>query len=92
MEHNVGGASERQLPPLRAKADAQITTLFIEPSTSIDGNPQRSLAADARLTDGTNVTILVTRNMRERWMLLDQCRDRLHLAGIAGVVAAFLMS
>jgi len=45
-----------------------------------------------RLLDGAVATIIVARNMSYGLLLLDHYRDRLKLAGLAGVLLAFLIS
>ncbi|SAK44942.1 heavy metal sensor histidine kinase [Caballeronia ptereochthonis] len=56
------------------------------------GVPVRGVATDALLRDGTRVTLIIARNMTDRWVLLDYYRDRLYWTGLAGVLLAFLMS
>jgi two-component system heavy metal sensor histidine kinase CusS len=56
------------------------------------GVPVRGLATTAALTDGTPVTIVIARDMTDRWLLLDRYRERLYAFGFAGMLLAFLMS
>ncbi|MGI4857065.1 MAG: heavy metal sensor histidine kinase [Janthinobacterium lividum] len=51
----------------------------------------RSVATEATLHDGTRITLLIARDMSDRHKLLDTYRDRLKLAGVAGVLLAFLI-
>ena len=93
LEHNTPSTAGSVAPPAkRAAASQQITEALIADSVSADGLPIRSVAADAVLQDGAVVTIIVARNMHDRWLLLDHYRDRLRVAGIAGMLIAFLMS
>jgi two-component system heavy metal sensor histidine kinase CusS len=90
VAHNV--ASE---PPVLAQhigASQRITEGDIGEWHDPRGVPVRGLAADAVLRDGTPVTIVVARDMTDRWRLLDRYRERLYGAGFAGMLLAFLMS
>ncbi|WP_420992528.1 heavy metal sensor histidine kinase [Cupriavidus sp. 30B13] len=93
--HNAAmapGADAR--PPsfaARVPAAGRITASAIEEWRSAQGDPMRGLMADAMLGDGSVITVLVARDMRDRWALLDHYRDRLYLAGAAGAALAFLM-
>lgn len=90
VQHNVDAALAQVALPSRAvPAGAQITAQAIVDMHEADGDPLRVLAADTRLMDGTLATIVVVRDMRDRWMLLDRYRDRLHLAGAIGVLLTF---
>jgi two-component system heavy metal sensor histidine kinase CusS len=81
------------LPPLtRIPAAARITDVDIGNWTGRNGAPIRGILADARLHDGDTATVLIARNMSDRWRLLDRYRDKLHLAGAAGVILAMLLS
>ncbi|MFM0075241.1 heavy metal sensor histidine kinase [Paraburkholderia sediminicola] len=81
------------LPPLtRIPAAARITDVDIGNWTGRNGAPIRGILADARLHDGDTATVLIARNMSDRWRLLDRYRDKLNLAGAAGVILAMLLS
>lgn len=81
------------LPPLtRIAAAARITEVDIGIWTGRNGAPIRGILADARLRDGDTATVLIARNMNDRWRLLDRYRDKLNLAGAAGVILAVLLS
>jgi two-component system heavy metal sensor histidine kinase CusS len=81
------------LPPLtRIPASARITDTDIGAWTGHNGAPIRGILADARLHDGDTATVLIARNMSDRWRLLDRYRDKLNLAGAAGVILAMLLS
>lgn len=81
------------LPPLtRIAAAARITEMDIGIWTGRNGAPIRGILADARLRDGDTATVLIARNMNDRWRLLDRYRDKLNLAGAAGVILAVLLS
>ena len=81
------------LPPLtRIAATARITDVDIGNWTGRNGAPIRGILADARLHNGDTATVLIARNMSDRWRLLDRYRDKLNLAGAAGVILAMLLS
>jgi two-component system heavy metal sensor histidine kinase CusS len=81
------------LPPLtRIPAAARITDADIGAWTGRNGVPIRGILADARLRDGDTATVLIARNMNDRWRLLDRYRDKLEIAGAAGVILAMLLS
>jgi two-component system heavy metal sensor histidine kinase CusS len=93
LEHNRVQAADRLTwPPQAVGASRQITTTSIVERSATDDMPFRRIAALSRLGDESYVTVIVTRNMHDRWLLLDQYRDRLRFAGSAGVLLAFLMS
>ncbi len=80
------------LPPLtRIPASARITETDIGAWTGRNGAPIRGILADARLHDGDTATVLIARNMSDRWRLLDRYRDKLNIAGAAGVILAMLL-
>ncbi|MGF6606673.1 two-component system heavy metal sensor histidine kinase CusS [Paraburkholderia sp. WSM4175] len=103
VEHNIAGtfavpnaatgaATLAALPPLaRVAASARITEADIGEWTGRNGAPIHGILTDARLRDGETASVLVARNMSDRWLLLDRYRDRLHLAGVAGVMLAMLL-
>ncbi|MGF6855923.1 heavy metal sensor histidine kinase [Paraburkholderia sp. CI3] len=81
------------LPPLtRIPATARITDVDIGNWTGRNGAPIRGILTDARLHNGDTATVLIARNMSDRWRLLDRYRDKLNLAGAAGVILAMLLS
>jgi two-component system heavy metal sensor histidine kinase CusS len=81
------------LPPLtRIPAAARITDADIGAWTGRNGVPIRGILADARLRNGDTATVLIARNMNDRWRLLDRYRDKLEIAGAAGVILAMLLS
>jgi two-component system heavy metal sensor histidine kinase CusS len=91
----VGGgvATLHALPPLtRVGAADRITGQDLGTWTGRGGAPVRGILTDVRLRDGELITVLVARNMSDRWLLLDRYRDQLHIAGVAGVVLAILLS
>jgi two-component system heavy metal sensor histidine kinase CusS len=90
LEHNLDADIARlPLPTERVPAMDKITPNAIAAFTANNGDPLRSLAADAQLKDGSIATVVITRNMRDRWLLLDHYRDRLWMVGIAGVLLTF---
>ncbi|MBC8728779.1 heavy metal sensor histidine kinase [Paraburkholderia sp. UCT2] len=103
VEHNIaetfavpnaasGAATLAALPPLARVADsARITEADIGEWTGRNGAPIRGILTDARLRDGETASVLVARNMSDRWLLLDRYRDKLHMAGVAGVILAMLL-
>lgn len=103
LEHNIAGvfaapeaasgaATMAALPPLsRVAATVRITESDIGDWTGRDGAPIRGVLTDARLRDGDTASLLVARNMSDRWLLLDRYRDKLHIAGVAGVLLAVLL-
>ncbi|MFP3566865.1 heavy metal sensor histidine kinase [Paraburkholderia sp. SIMBA_030] len=87
-----GVATTAALPPLtRIPASARITETAIADWSGRDGAPIRGILTDARLRDGEVASVLVARNMSDRWLMLDRYRDKLHLAGTAGVILAMLL-
>ncbi|HEY2024533.1 heavy metal sensor histidine kinase [Paraburkholderia sp.] len=87
-----GAASVAGLPPLaRVAATARITEADIGDWHGRAGAPIRGIFTDARLRNGDTASVLVARNMSDRWLLLDRYRDTLHLAGVAGVLLAMLL-
>ncbi|CAB3787962.1 Sensor protein CzcS [Paraburkholderia ultramafica] len=87
-----GAASLTALPPLtRVAATARITEADIGDWRGRDGAPIRGILTDARLRNGDTASVLVARNMSDHWLLLDRYRDKLHMAGVAGVLLAMLL-
>lgn len=96
VEHNTAGIADaafpeaalaRRLPPAQ-----RITEGDVVEWRNARGVPVRGLATDAALADGTPVTIVIARDMTDRWRLLDHYRERLYGFGLAGMLLAFLMS
>jgi two-component system heavy metal sensor histidine kinase CusS len=96
FEHNTAGIADPAVPsPTLASplgASQRIAQTDIEEWHNARGVPVRGLAADAVLGDGTPVTLVIARDMTDRWRLLDYYRERLYGAGLAGMLLAFLMS
>jgi two-component system heavy metal sensor histidine kinase CusS len=94
--HNAGtfasSASAALAWTKRVDAAARITDTAIAEWQGDMRVPVRALAADAALRDGSVVTIVITRDMTDRWRLLDHYRERLYGAGFGGMLLAFLMS
>ncbi|MFM0740435.1 heavy metal sensor histidine kinase [Paraburkholderia xenovorans] len=89
----AGVAALSELPRLgRVPEAARITETAIGEWTGRNGAPIRGILADVRLRDGTTASVLIARNMSDRWRLLDRYRDELNLAGAAGVLLAILLS
>ncbi|RDK03256.1 heavy metal sensor histidine kinase [Paraburkholderia lacunae] len=88
-----GVATTAALPRLtRIPASARITEADIADWSGRNGAPIRGILADASLRDGEVASLLVARNMSDRWLLLDRYRDKLQIAGAAGVLLAMLLS
>ncbi|MFC0401891.1 heavy metal sensor histidine kinase [Paraburkholderia rhizosphaerae] len=96
LSHNIDGGATSMIEPLvatqRVPQSARITETAIAEARRDSRVPVRGLAADASLADGSTVTIVIARDMSDRWLLLDHYRDRLYGAGFAGMLLAFLMS
>jgi len=95
FQHNAGMTPT--VPAGSPAASARIPTwVRITPAAivqwrSAHDDPMRGILADMTLGDGSVITVLVARNMRDRWKLLNTYRERLYLAGAAGTLLAFLM-
>lgn len=93
IEHNAASMVEPAAPLTQLIAATQrITEDRIVEWRTPDGTPVRGIAIDSMLRDGSHVTVIVARNMSDRWLLLDRYRERLYGAGFAGMALAFLMS
>jgi two-component system heavy metal sensor histidine kinase CusS len=94
VEHNNAAGMIDAAVPLsgRAGATERITENHLVEWHTPGGAPVKGVATDAALRDGTLATVIVARNMSDRWLLLDHYRDRLYAAGFAGMLLAFLMS
>jgi two-component system heavy metal sensor histidine kinase CusS len=96
LSHNTEGGATSAVEPLvatqRISPSARITESAIVEAQRGSRLPVRGLAADASLADGSAVTIVIARDMTDRWLLLDRYRDRLYGAGFGGMLLAFLMS
>jgi two-component system heavy metal sensor histidine kinase CusS len=76
---------------IRVPIDARITEQSIT-EWRISGNRAlRGIASDLRLRDGSTVTAIVSRDMADRWLLLDRYRDRLYAFGLGGMLLAFAL-
>jgi two-component system heavy metal sensor histidine kinase CusS len=94
LEHNaesLAGASPLPVGMVRVPYDARITEQSISEWRISGSRPVRGLASDLRLRDGTIVTAIVSRDMDDRWLLLDQYRDRLYAFGFGGMLLAFVL-
>jgi two-component system heavy metal sensor histidine kinase CusS len=96
LAHNTEGIADPGTPsPALARATGaaqRIEQDDIAEWHTARGVPVRGVATEALLRDGTPVTLIIARNMTDRWVLLDHYRDRLYWVGFAGVLLAFLMS
>lgn len=96
VEHNTEGIADASFPQAalarRLASVQRITERDVVEWNNARGVPVRGLATDAALTDGTPVTIVIARDMTDRWLLLDRYRERLYAFGFAGMLLAFLMS
>jgi two-component system heavy metal sensor histidine kinase CusS len=93
IEHNAASSAEpaAALAQLIA-AKQRITEDRIVEWRTPEGTPVRGIATDTELRDGSHATVIVARDMSDRWLLLDRYRDRLYVAGFVGMALAFLMS
>lgn len=100
IEHNAVetfaapiGTSTAALPPLtRVESTARITDADIGEWSGRNHAPIRGILTDVRLHDGEVASVLVARNMSDRWRLLARYRDHLQLAGAVGVLLAILLA
>jgi two-component system, OmpR family, heavy metal sensor histidine kinase CusS len=96
VEHNTQGIADAAFPDValtrRLGATQRITEQDVVEWYNVRGTPVRGLATDATLGDGTSVTLVIARDMTDRWRLLDHYRERLYAFGLAGMLVAFLMS
>jgi len=95
-EHNTAGIADAAFPQpalaRRLASEQRITERDVVEWHNARGVPVRGLATEAALTGGTPVTIVIARDMTDRWRLLDRYRERLYGFGFAGMLLAFLMS
>lgn len=96
IDHNTERVSDEVFPSLplasRVAASQRITEANVLEWRNTRDVPVRGLAAEAKLADGTLVTVVIARDMTDRWRVLDHYRERLYVYGFAGMVLAFLMS
>jgi len=96
LEHNTESVADPDASSAallrRVGATGRITEAAVAEWHTAQGVPMRGVATDATLRDGTTVTVIVERNMTDRWRLLDHYRERLYVVGFAGMLLAFLMS
>jgi two-component system heavy metal sensor histidine kinase CusS len=71
---------------------ARITEDDIAAWRNKTGAPIRGVATDVTLRDGEMVSILIARNLSDRYELLDQYRDQLKIYGIIGVLLTTVLS
>lgn len=76
----------------RVPATERITQDAIVEWKNRTGAPIRGVATDARLRGGEMVSILIARNMSDRYELLDHYRDTLKIYGIIGVLLTTVLS
>jgi two-component system heavy metal sensor histidine kinase CusS len=76
----------------RVPATERITQDAIVEWKNRTGAPIRGVATDVKLRDGEMVSILIARNMSDRYALLDHYRDTLKLYGIIGVLLTTVLS
>ncbi|SEI68170.1 heavy metal sensor histidine kinase [Paraburkholderia diazotrophica] len=76
----------------RVPETARITEASIAGWTNRTGSPIRGIATDAKLRDGEMVSILIARNMSDRYALLDHYRDTLKICGTIGVILTTMLS
>jgi len=76
----------------RVPETARITEAAIAEWKNKTGAPIRGVATDAKLRNGELVSILIARNMSDRYELLDHYRDTLKIYGIIGVILTTVLS
>ncbi|HWT38465.1 MAG TPA: heavy metal sensor histidine kinase, partial [Paraburkholderia sp.] len=76
----------------RVPAADRITQSAIVEWKNRTGAPIRGVATDVKLRGGEMVSILIARNMSDRYALLDHYRDTLKFYGIAGVLLTTVLS
>ena len=76
----------------RVPETARITEAAIAEWKNKTGAPIRGVATDAKLRNGELVSILIARNMSDRYELLDHYRDTLKIYGIIGVILTAVLS
>src|SRR5690349_4130185 len=81
------GRSIQRVPPT-----ARITQDDIVAWRNNTGAPIRGVATDATLRDGETVSILIARNLSDRYELLDHYRDQIKIYGIIGVLLTTVLS
>ena len=81
IEHNSNRVMGTSLAPVatasRLDASQRITEADVSEWRGPKGLPVRGLATDARLGDGSRVTVVIARDMTDRWRVLDHYRERL---------------
>jgi two-component system, OmpR family, heavy metal sensor histidine kinase CusS len=88
---SLDGASPLPAAIVRVPYDARITEQSIAEWRISGSRPVRGIASDLRLRDGTTVIAIVSRDMADRWLLLDEYRDRLYAFGFGGMLLAFVL-
>ncbi len=68
---------------------ARITEQSMVEWHTASGRPMHGIASELRLHDGSAVTAIVSRDMTDRWQLLDHYRERLYAFGLGGMLLAF---
>jgi two-component system, OmpR family, heavy metal sensor histidine kinase CusS len=96
VEHNTERVADAAFPAtaLAARLDAnqRVTELGVHEWRNAGGVPVRGVASEVTLGDGSIVTVVIARDMTDRWRVLDHYRERLYAFGFAGMLLAFLMS
>jgi two-component system heavy metal sensor histidine kinase CusS len=76
----------------RIPTSARVTEASIVNWSNENGEPIRGIAADAKMRDGEVISMLIARNMSDRYWVLDRYRDNLKIYGAIGVILATLLS
>jgi len=76
----------------RVPASDRITKAAIAEWKNTAGAPIRGVATDVDLRGGARVSILIARNMSDRYALLDHYRDQLKIYGTIGVLLSMVLS
>ncbi|MEX3954615.1 heavy metal sensor histidine kinase [Trinickia sp. EG282A] len=91
VDHNaetLGTASPLPASMPDVPDDARITEQSIVEWHAPAGRPMHGIASQLRLRDGSTVTAIVSRDMTDRWQLLDHYRERLYAFGLGGMLVA----
>lgn len=91
VDHHAETLGAASPPPASMRDvpyDARITEQSIFEWHTAGGRPMHGIASELRLRDGSSITAVVSRDMSDRWQLLDHYRERLYAFGLGGMLAA----
>jgi len=89
---DINSSSIPQLAVARIPTSARVTEASIVNWSNRNCAPIGGIAADAKMRDGEVVSMLIARNMSDRYWVLDRYRDNLKIYGAVGVILATLLS